>query len=133
MNSEHGKSLKRNYASTFFLRFLSPRSSPQDVVSVIWYSHHVTWHPNLARAREFYSLIGHHNLLAAEVICFVFSWDHCKSQGKLETMLTQNLGVQTTSIMVFSEVAHYCISRRNCFEEGKLPGIYQRSKYHIPC
>ena len=26
---------------------------------------------------------------------FVFSWDHCKSQEKLETMLMQNLGRQT--------------------------------------
>ena len=25
-------------------------------------------------------------------IVFVFSWDHCKSQEKLETMLMQNLG-----------------------------------------
>ena len=38
---------------------------------------------------------------------FVFSWDHCKSQEKLETMLMQNLGGQTKSIMVFFEVA-YC-------------------------
>ena len=41
---------------------------------------------------------------------FVFSWDHCKSQEKLETMLMQNLGGQTKSIMVFSEVAYW----RNC-------------------
>ena len=34
----------------------------------------------------------------------MFSWDHCKSQEKLETM--QNLGAQTKSIMVFSEVAY---------------------------
>ena len=39
-------------------------------------------------------------------IAFVFSWDHCKSQEKLETMLMQNLGGQTKSIMVFSEVAY---------------------------
>ena len=38
-------------------------------------------------------------------IVFVFSWDRCKSQEKLETMLMQNLGEQTKSIMVFSEVA----------------------------
>ena len=37
-------------------------------------------------------------------IVFVFSWDHCKSQEKLETMLKQNLGEQTKSIMVFSEM-----------------------------
>ena len=36
-------------------------------------------------------------------IVFVFSWDHSKSQEKLETM--QNLGGQTKSIMVFSKVA----------------------------
>ena len=35
-------------------------------------------------------------------IVFVFSWDHCNSQVKLETMLMQNLGGQTKSIMVFS-------------------------------
>ena len=34
----------------------------------------------------------------------MFFWDHCKSQEKLETM--QNLGAQTKSIMVFSEVAY---------------------------
>ena len=39
-------------------------------------------------------------------IVFVFSWDHCKSQEKLKTMLMQNLGGQTKSIMVFSEVAY---------------------------
>ena len=39
-------------------------------------------------------------------IVFVFSRDHCKSQEKLETMLTQNLGRQTKSIMVYSEVAY---------------------------
>ena len=40
-------------------------------------------------------------------IVFVFFWDHCKSQEKLETMLTQNLGEQTKSIVVLSRVA-YC-------------------------
>ena len=39
-------------------------------------------------------------------IVFVLSWDHCKSQEKLETMLMQNLGGQTKSIMVFSGVAY---------------------------
>ena len=66
------------------------------------YSRHVTCHPNLARAREFYSLIGHHNLLAAEVIC-VFSLG--TTVIPKETMLTQNLGGKAKSIMVFSEVA----------------------------
>ena len=40
-------------------------------------------------------------------IVFAFSWDHCKSQEKLETMLNQSLGGKTSSIMVFSEMA-YC-------------------------
>ena len=39
-------------------------------------------------------------------IVFVFSWNLCKFQEKLETMLMQNLGVQTESIMVFSGVAY---------------------------
>ena len=39
-------------------------------------------------------------------IVFVFSWGHCKSREKLETMLMQNLGGQTKGIMVFSEVAY---------------------------
>ena len=37
-------------------------------------------------------------------IVFVSSWDHYKSQEKLETMLMQNLGGQTKIIMVFSEM-----------------------------
>ena len=50
------------------------------------------------------SLIGHfakhHNTLCLSPkfwisIVFVFSWGHCKSQEKLETMLMQNLGGQT--------------------------------------
>ena len=46
-------------------------------------------------------------------IVFVFSWDHCKSQGKLETMLMQNLGRQTKSIMVFSGVAYlFCLHKQ---------------------
>ena len=40
-------------------------------------------------------------------IVFVFSWDHCESQEKLETMLMQSFGGQTKSIMVFSEVAYW--------------------------
>ena len=40
-------------------------------------------------------------------IVFVSSWDHSKSQEKLETMLMQNLAGQTKSIMVFSEVAYF--------------------------
>ena len=38
-------------------------------------------------------------------IVFIFSWDHFKSQEKLDTMLIQNLRGQTKSVMVFSEVA----------------------------
>ena len=40
-------------------------------------------------------------------IVFVFSWDHCKSQAKLETILMQNLGGQTKSIKVFSEAGYW--------------------------
>ena len=40
-------------------------------------------------------------------IVFVFSWDHCKSQEKLETMLMQNFGAQTKSIMAFSEMTYF--------------------------
>ena len=39
-------------------------------------------------------------------IVFVFSFDHFKSQETLETMLMQNLGEQTKSIMAFSKVAY---------------------------
>ena len=42
----------------------------------------------------------------AQALFSFFCWDHCKSQEKLETMLIQNLGGQTKSIMVFSEVAY---------------------------
>ena len=58
----------------------------------------------------------HHNTLCLspqilhEILhedCFVFSWDHCKFQEKLDTMLMQNLEGQTRSIMVFSEVAYW--------------------------
>ena len=52
----------------------------------------------------------HNNLCLSPKFCisivFVFSWDHCKSQEKLETMLMQNLGGQTKIIMVFPEVAY---------------------------
>ena len=34
-------------------------------------------------------------------IAFIFSWDHCNSQEKLETMFLQNFEGQTKSIMVF--------------------------------
>ena len=39
-------------------------------------------------------------------ISIVFSWDHCKSQEKLETILMQNLGGETKNIMVFSDSAN---------------------------
>ena len=39
-------------------------------------------------------------------IVFIFPWDHCKSQEKMETMSMQNLGGQTKSIMVFLKVAY---------------------------
>ena len=31
----------------------------------------------------------------------IFSWDDCKAQDKLETMLMQNFGRKTNNIMVF--------------------------------
>ena len=34
---------------------------------------------------------------------FVFSWDHCKSQEKLETMLMQNLGDKQRVLWYFQE------------------------------
>ena len=49
-------------------------------------------------------------------IVFVFSWGHCKSQEKLETMLMQNLGGQTQSIMVFSELAYCSMKKKKRME-----------------
>ena len=46
-------------------------------------------------------------------ILFVFPWDH--SQEKLETMLIQNLGGQTKSILVFSKVADEILMSKNEF------------------
>jgi len=37
---------------------------------------------------------------------FIFSWDHCKSQEKLETILMQNFGGQTKSIIVLLKVVY---------------------------
>lgn len=37
-------------------------------------------------------------------IVFIFSWNHCKSRGKMETMFTQNFWGQTLSIMEFLKV-----------------------------
>ena len=58
-------------------------------------------------------------------IVFVFSWDHFKSQEKLQTMLMQNLGGQTKSIMVFFEVAyiffaimHYILISEICHQRN---------------
>ena len=60
------------------------------------------------------SVIGHfrkyHNTLCLSPqfcirIVFVFSWDHCKSQGNWNQCLCKICGGQTKSIMVFSEVA----------------------------
>ena len=42
-------------------------------------------------------------------IVFVFSWDHCRSEEKLETMLLQNIGGANKEFMVFSEVAYFCL------------------------
>ena len=36
-----------------------------------------------------------------------FSWDHCKCQEKIKTMLMQNFGGQTKSIMEFLILAYH--------------------------
>ena len=36
----------------------------------------------------------------------IFSWDHCKSQEKMETTFMQNFEGQTKSIIVFLKVAY---------------------------
>ena len=46
-------------------------------------------------------------------IVFSFSWNDCKSQEKLKTMVMQNFGVDKKIIMVFSKVAN-----RNNFTLG---------------
>ena len=46
-------------------------------------------------------------------IVFSFSWNDCKSQEKLKTMIMQNFGVDKKIIMVFSKVAN-----RNNFTLG---------------
>ena len=55
------------------------------------------------------------------MIVFVFSSDHCNSQEKLKTMLTQNLGGQTKSIMVFSEVAYIKLTEESEVQGYKIP------------
>ena len=40
-------------------------------------------------------------------IVFIFSWDHCKSQEKMETIFMQNFGGKTKSIIVLLKMAHY--------------------------
>ena len=42
-----------------------------------------------------------------------------QSQEKVETMLTQNLGGQRKSVMVFSEVAYREQGKNNLFLEGR--------------
>ena len=42
-------------------------------------------------------------------IVFVFSWDHCKSQEKLETMLMENLGGQ---------IGHFRVALSLSFKES---------------
>ena len=39
-------------------------------------------------------------------IALIFSRDHCKSQGKMETMFMQDFGEQTKSTIVFLKVAY---------------------------
>ena len=55
------------------------------------------------------------------MIVFVFSSDHCNSQEKLETMLKQNLGGQTKSIRVFSEVAYIKLTEESEVQGSKIP------------
>ena len=45
-------------------------------------------------------------------IVFIFTWDHCKSQEKLETTLLEKCGGQRKSIMVFLKVAYH-VSQTN--------------------
>ena len=47
------------------------------------------------------------------MVIFSFSWNDCKSQEKLKTMVMQNFGVDKKVIMVFSKVAN-----RNNFTLG---------------
>ena len=57
----------------------------------------------------------HNTLFCPPKLCisivFISSWDHCKSQEKMETTFMQNFGGQTKSIMVFLKVAHclFCV------------------------
>ena len=63
------------------------------------------------------------------------------SQEKLETMLMQNLGGQTKSIMVFFEVSYICrVALRNCqpslslnspFPSSRLPPLQSESKCEV--
>ena len=48
-------------------------------------------------------------------IVFIFSWERRRFQGKLETMLMQNLEGQTKSIVVFLKVAHRVNCPDNCY------------------
>ena len=50
----------------------------------------------------------HNTLFVPPKFWFVssLSWDHCKSQEKIKTMLMQNFEGQVKSIMVFLKVAY---------------------------
>ena len=61
----------------------------------------------MAECNRPFRKIPQYSLFVPHKHCFCFLYGPCKSQEKLETMLMQNLGGQTRSIMVFSEVV-YC-------------------------
>ena len=88
--------------------------------------------------------IGHFGKLIILFVCaskfcisivIVFSWDHCKSQEKLETMLMQNFGGKTKSIMVFSKVAYTatCIRVHWCLTFTVQVPQYPRIFYIMDC
>ena len=53
-----------------------------------------------------YSLFVPPKFCMSVYIAFIFSWDHSKTQEKMETMFMQNFG-GTKSIMIFLKVAYY--------------------------
>ena len=90
--------------------------------------------PQLRKGWKCSVVIGHsgkyHNVLCLSPkfcisIVFVFSWDHFNSQEKLETILMQNSGGQTKSIMVFSGRA-CCTCVLSMFNCRLLIDVYER-------
>ena len=72
-------------------------SNDQDATENAHIDHLQKYHSTLCLSSEF-----------CISIIFIFCWDLCKSQEKLETVLMKNFGGQTKSIMVFLKVA-YCL------------------------